>query len=727
VVPHAPRRSWLPGAVAFLALAFLLPLLGATPPSAIATGGPVPFGAASHSPFDAVPLTGGGASWPTYMENGARTGANLAEKILAPSNVSGLRELWSVPSNGSDFSAPIVVGGTVYYGSWNGDEYAVNATTGSVLWSTYLGVDAACGGGYTPMGISSTPAYDNGTLYLGGGNGTWYALNATSGAVEWSFLPGSTVNGYYAWASALVYRGALYIGTASCFDSPLVPAGLLEVSLTSPHAVLHAFNTTPTNLTGESIWSTPAVDASSNTIWLSTGNENPPGYPPYANAIVGLNATTLQPLGSWQVPNVAGQDSDFGSTPVLYTTAHGVPLVVASNKNGVAYALNRSNVSVNGTWFPAWNLSTGGGFSGGAFEGSSLYLAGGGTVYAVNPANGSVLWTAGMDGGGTIYGSLTWANGLVYAGGGSEVEAIDAANGTVLWNATLPGGLSTVTEPVVVDGELFVASGDYGSNGEMTAYGLPNGTLHAVSFSATGLLPGHSWTLSLGGITRSANTSTISLEEMNGSYGYLVRGPQGFEVTGLAPSGTLTVAGANVTKAFDLVRGRTVALTLHESGLPRGAAWCASLAGWSSCFTRAGFVVQNLTPSAYPYALTHVSGYNSTALLRGAATNLTGGVNLSARGATLSERFAQEMYRLTFSEQGLASGVHWAVKITGAFHGRTVSFLKGGHATTLLFDAPNGTFSYTVRPVLGYVVPAPGTATISGAPVTVDLTFTRSA
>jgi outer membrane protein assembly factor BamB len=414
----------------------------------------------------------GSTSWPAYMDNVERTGANLAEATIGPSNVAELAPVWSVSDNGSDFSAPIVVNGTVYYGSWNGYEEAVNAANGAVEWRTFLGVDTACGG-YDPMGISSTPAYAGGTLYLGGGDGYWYALNAATGATEWRYLAGSEADGYYNWASAVVYGASLYVGTSSCFDSPLVPAGLLELNLTGPHTVSHVFNSTPPGMTGVSIWTTPAIDPVANEIWLSTGNENPPGYPIYANAIVGLNATTLNVTGSWQVPNVAGQDSDFGSTPTLFRTAAGAPMVVATNKNGVAYALDRGNVSRSGSWAPTWNLTTGGGFSGGAFDGQTLYLAGGSSISAVDPANGSVLWTSGMVGGGAVTGSLAWANGLVYATGGSVVEAIDSANGTVLWNYSLPSGQSSVTEPVIEDGRLYVTSGDYGTHGSLTAFALP--------------------------------------------------------------------------------------------------------------------------------------------------------------------------------------------------------------------------------------------------------------
>lgn len=700
------------------AIALVVALLAT---ASIATGVAPAIGASSpHLPVPEIgapspsihPSAGGVASWPTYMADPERTGANHQEHILAPSNVSELRPLWSVPSNGSDFSAPIVVNGTVYFGSWGGNEYAVGAANGTVLWHTYLGVDTICGG-YSPMGISSTPAYAAGSIYLGGGDGYWYALNASTGATEWRFLPGSEADGYYAWASSLVHAGSLYIGTASCFDNPLVPAGLLEVSLAT-HAVTHSFAATPVGLVGESIWTTPALDPTNNSIWVTTGNENPPGYPRYANAVVGLNATTLNVSGSWQVPDVAGQDADFGSTPTLLWTGAGTPMVVASDKNGVAYALDRANVSVNGTWGPSWNLGTGGGFSGGAFDGTTLYLAGGSTVYAVDPANGSVLWAAPMYGGGDILGSLSWANGLVYAGGGDEVEAIDAANGSVLWNATLPGDESTVTEPVVVDGELFVASGDYGSNGAMTAYALPGGAPYTVSFSESGLPAGHLWTASVGGIVLTSTHPSVSFAEPNGSFAYLVHGPAGFRVLGIAPAGNVTVAGAPVNERVTFVRGATYSISMTEHGLPHHALWCVTI-GWETCSTRGTIARAALTPGTYPYAVRPMAGQTISAKLRGVVIPLAGTLTLTTRGAPVSLHYVFP-YAITFSEVGLPAGTVWSVRM----HGTTLT----SNGSSIAFVLGNGSYAFRIGPVAGYAASAhPTTVRVRGAPTSVAVTF----
>ncbi len=437
--------------------------------------GPAPAGGPSHPTAALVPRGGTGeVSWPTFMGSPEHTGANLLERTIAPSNVSALRPVWSIPTNGSDLSAPIVANGTVYWGAWNGYEYAASASTGALEWSRFLGYDSDC---YV-HGLESTPALSNGTLYLGAPNGSWDALNASTGHLDWSLaLGGPTSRGYYDWASALVFHHELYVGEASCADNPLVAGELLQVNLSGPPSVNHTWVAPPPGRLGSTIWTTPTADPGSDTIWVTTGNDE--GSPqPYAQSVVGLNASTLALRGSWEVPNVIGTDSDFGSTATLVNPASGSPLVLASNKNGVLYAFNRSNVTSPG-WGPVWRDVTGGGWSGAAFDGTTVFAAGGnsvnysGTVEAIDPSDGTVRWNTSV-GGGYPWASLTYANGLVFTGGGGRESALDAETGQVLWNSTAPGADVIDGESVVVDGRLFVASGaPNGTSGHLTAFGLP--------------------------------------------------------------------------------------------------------------------------------------------------------------------------------------------------------------------------------------------------------------
>ena len=72
--------------------------------------------------------------------------------------------------------------GVVYVGSNDDNVYALNASTGTQLWS------------YTTGNlVNSSPAVANGVVYVGSGDDNVYALNASTGAKLWSYATGSLV------------------------------------------------------------------------------------------------------------------------------------------------------------------------------------------------------------------------------------------------------------------------------------------------------------------------------------------------------------------------------------------------------------------------------------------------------------------------------------------------------------------------------------------------------
>jgi len=90
--------------------------------------------------------------------------------------------LWSYETNGEVESSPVVANGVVYVGSDDGNVYALNATTGALVWS------------YTTAGVVySSPAVANGLVYVGwyASSGGVIALNANNGALVWSYPTGA--------------------------------------------------------------------------------------------------------------------------------------------------------------------------------------------------------------------------------------------------------------------------------------------------------------------------------------------------------------------------------------------------------------------------------------------------------------------------------------------------------------------------------------------------------
>ncbi|MGI0128838.1 MAG: PQQ-binding-like beta-propeller repeat protein [Thermoplasmata archaeon] len=247
-------------------------------------------------------------------------------------------------------SSPTISHGTVYVGSIDGYEYALNASTGALLWRYCGGLSSPSNCSALGNGIVSSATEWNGTVYVGGGDGYWDAINSTTGELDWDVYIGNASHGFYNWASPLLVDGYAYIGVSSQCDSPLVLAGLLKVSLSPPHASVF-FQTTPNGTVGSSIWGSPAYNAATNTVFAATGN--PKGLPatPYSESMLAWNATNLTLLGHWQVPaNQTGIDADLGATPDLVPLANGTLLAVATNKNGITYALNASNLDAGPIW-----------------------------------------------------------------------------------------------------------------------------------------------------------------------------------------------------------------------------------------------------------------------------------------------------------------------------------------------------------------------------------------
>jgi len=160
-----------------------------------------------------VPLTTAG-DWPTYLHDSNRTGTSQDETTLTAGNVARLTQRWSYSAGGPIAASPAIVGGTVYVGSWDGYEYALDANSGSLKWKTFLGQTTAPNCQPSLAGITSSATVQNGVVYVGGGDAYWYALNAANGSVLWKVYTGdnSATSGHYNWSSPLIYNGYAYIG-----------------------------------------------------------------------------------------------------------------------------------------------------------------------------------------------------------------------------------------------------------------------------------------------------------------------------------------------------------------------------------------------------------------------------------------------------------------------------------------------------------------------------------
>jgi outer membrane protein assembly factor BamB len=435
------------------------------------------LGAAFMAIHQLTPAKAAAGDWPMYLHDYSRDGSGT-DTIISPSNASQLALDWSFKTGGPIASAPASVGGIVYVGSWDGYEYALNATTGALVWKTFLGqTTAPC---YPQLaGVSSGANINNGVIYVGGGDSNFYALDPNTGAILWSVFVGDNTKGWYNWSSPLIYNGYAYVGTASVGDCPLIPGQLLQISL-STHQVVNSYNTVPSGQVGGGIWTSPSIDPSTNTIFVTIGNLTPTAE------IVALDATTLAVKSSWSVPvsdaAAAGGDSDFGTSPILFTDPNGDQLLGAINKDGIGYVFNRNNLAAGLVWEK--QIAVGGtcpecgdgSVSSAAFGNNTLFMAGGnavingkgykGSVNALDPATGTYLWQHSTPN--FVIPALAYSNGLVLDGAGTTLEVLNALNGTRLWSYTTGG--TFYAEPTVANGQVFAGSTD----DNVYAFGLPS-------------------------------------------------------------------------------------------------------------------------------------------------------------------------------------------------------------------------------------------------------------
>ena len=433
------RRSW---AAALAAGALALSTLAAAPASARMAA------AASHG------TTQTSQDWPTYLHDAARSSATT-DATLTTGKAPNTTVQWAFQAGGPLATSASIVGATAYIGAWDGYEYAINTTTGAAIWKTYLGTTVDAGCNPSVLGVTSAAAVVNGVVYVGGGDSYWYALDATTGAILWKVYTGdnSQTGAHYNWSSPLIVGNYAYIGVASNCDNPLVQGQLLQVAISGAQQgqIVNTYNFVPNGQVGGGIWTSPAYDPATNSIFVSTGTLSQYTQT-QSQAIVELNASTLASEATWQLPFGASvTDSDWSTTPTLTTDTAGDQLLSVANKNGILYTFNRNNLAAGPVWqhqiaFGGTCPTCGDGvLPSGVFANGTLYYAGGhnvrqghgdgGSISALDPGTGKVLWIRQTDS--PILGTPAYVNGMLGLMEGKTFEVVNAANGHLLYSYLL--------------------------------------------------------------------------------------------------------------------------------------------------------------------------------------------------------------------------------------------------------------------------------------------------
>jgi polyvinyl alcohol dehydrogenase (cytochrome) len=489
--------------------------------------------------------------WPMFGRNVANT-ASTVQSGITISNVSKLKPKWTFTTGGDVSARAAVVNGVAYFPDWGGNLWAVNANNGKLIWGHQIS-DYIPGATSGSIVSRTSPAVVNGVLYVGTQKGAnLLAIDAKTGTLLWKTALGGSDNYAIVTSSPAVYNGVVYTGVASIAEG----ASLVGITLSATTARGSAVAVKAAN--GQIIWQTymvpaistggagqgagvwgsnPVVDVANNQLVVGTGNNytvptTEDGN--YEDSIVAIdlisgkmnwhtklvtwtqggvasgsdsfNADCLFPLfGAPQVgpqcPIPYGPDYDFGSAPnlITYQTASGSKTIIgAGQKSGIYYALNPADGKV------LWQTQVGPGSAvggmewGSASDGVRIYVAianlyglsngsgFAGAWAALDPASGTVQWKTADPNGAVDIGPMTVADGVVYASSMAKAPnaptmfALNAATGQPVWNFV--AGASVNAGATVVNGIVYWGSG-YGHLGFPEFTG---GTNKFYAFSVNG-------------------------------------------------------------------------------------------------------------------------------------------------------------------------------------------------------------------------------------------------
>src|ERR1017187_1644202 len=280
---------------------------------------------------------------------------------LTPRNVHGLAGAWldhleSSPTQSSQESTPVAVGGNLYLQTGQGDIFAVNGGTGKVIWEYKSGFAG------TERGV----AVAGGRVFSALGDEHVVALNQRTGALIWQVQVGTpgqdtTANGAQTpWT--LYYSGLVLVGTEN--GGAVGMRGHLYALRASDGAVAWSFAATagpgqPGNSSwkgnswlhgGGDAWMAPAIDPQLGLIYLTLANPEPrtrgarrAGNNLYTNSVVALRWNTGKLIWHFQSVHHDLWDYDDEMSPVIADVRYGHrvrKVVIYGSKTAWLYYLN---------------------------------------------------------------------------------------------------------------------------------------------------------------------------------------------------------------------------------------------------------------------------------------------------------------------------------------------------------------------------------------------------
>ena len=404
----------------------------------------------------------GGGAWPTYHRDAARTGL----EANGPAGAS-LRRTWESPGlDGAIYAEPLFVGNQVFAATEGNTVYALDATTGQVQWQTNLGApvprsELPCGN-IDPTGITSTPVVDSarGLVYvvpfLMPAHHELVALDLASGSERFRRPidpPGRDPKVEQQRSALALVGDQVLVVYGGLFGDCGNYKGFVIGARADGGGDLTTYEVPAAR--AAAIWAPPGPVVDNNSVLVATGNSIGSSDPDLSNSVLRLSLPALQLRDSWTPRN---RDELSRSDTDLGSTSPvlvGNGLVFVVGKEGIGYLMRADRLG--GTGGEVFSGRVCAGYGGTAWKAPLLFVPCRNELVAlrIEGERFSVAWSkSGINAGSPIVtGDTVWAIDL----GAGQLHAYAAADGQEQSSMAV-GDAANFATPAAGNGLVVVAA-----------------------------------------------------------------------------------------------------------------------------------------------------------------------------------------------------------------------------------------------------------------------------
>jgi len=306
---------------------------------------------------------------------GVRNERAIKDSLIIASNVDGLSLEWvfAFPNSGRARSQPTVAGDTIFVGGQNGKLYAIDLSSGCLLWDYQVEAEIR-----NAISVDVDEQGQASRLYFGDFKANVYGYDIKAKKLLWKKKADPHLNATLT-GSLTLHKDTLFVPVSSLeivsavnpkYECCTFRGSILSLNKMTGETIWQTYTSSKPvpqgknsagairyGPSGAPIWSTPTVDVKRGRIYFGTGENYTHPTSDTSDAIIALSMASgavewvhqVTPNDAWNgacgltkanCPENFGPDFDFGAPPILTKGSNGKDIILAGQKSGRVYAFD---------------------------------------------------------------------------------------------------------------------------------------------------------------------------------------------------------------------------------------------------------------------------------------------------------------------------------------------------------------------------------------------------